>query len=149
MKRLKPLDFIIFLFVFLFVYAAANKIMTFDEFQAQLGKSPLIMRYATVIAYAVPAVEIIISMLLLVSRTVLWGFYAAFFLMLTFTGYIVFILNFSPYVPCSCGGVLNSLGWTEHLIFNMVFVLLAIVGIVLYNRQQRKESGNVVSRLVA
>lgn len=135
-RKFDLLDVVVFLFVLLFMYAAANKLMAFAEFKAQLGKSPLIMDYANIIAYAVPAVEIVISGMLLTYRTLLCGLYASFFLMLTFTGYIAFILTFSPYVPCSCGGVLNSLGWTEHLIFNTVFVVLAMVGIVLYNRQQ-------------
>jgi hypothetical protein len=145
-KKFEFLDLVIFLFVLLFIYAAANKLMTFGEFKAQLGKSPLIMGYAGIIAYAVPVVEIAISLMLLTYRTLLYGLYAAFFLMLTFTGYIIFILAFSPYVPCSCGGVLNSLGWTEHLVFNIGFVVLSVVGIVLYNRHQRKQAvQNVVT----
>lgn len=140
MKRTNFLDIVIFLFVVLFIYAAMNKLMTFNEFQAQLGKSPLIMGYAKLISYLVPAVELIISTMLLMPRTLLYGLYASFFLMVTFTGYIVIILTLSPYVPCSCGGILDSLGWTEHLIFNVGFVILAIVGIVLYNQRERRSS---------
>jgi len=140
MNKVNFLDIIIFLFVVLFIYAAVNKLMTFNEFQAQLGKSPLIMGYAKLISYIVPAVELIISTMLLMPKTLLYGLYASFFLMVTFTGYIVVILTLSPYVPCSCGGILNSMGWTEHLIFDIGFVLLALVGIVLYNRRQEKFS---------
>jgi len=140
MKRINFLDVVIFLFVILFIYAATNKLMTFAEFQAQLGKSPLIMGNSKILSYAVPSVEIVISLLLLLPRTILYGLYGSFFLMVSFTGYILFILTLSPYVPCSCGGVLNSLGWTEHLIFNIAFVLLAIAGVFLYNRQQKEQS---------
>src|SRR5690606_28267369 len=45
--------------------------------------------------------------------------------------YIAAILNLGVFIPCSCGGVLEKLGWTEHLVFNCVFVALALVGIVL------------------
>jgi hypothetical protein len=51
--------------------------------------------------------------------------------MTMFSGYIIAILNFSDYVPCSCGGILEKLGWTEHLAFNIAFMVLAVVGIFL------------------
>ncbi|MDQ2656909.1 MAG: hypothetical protein M3Y60_05770, partial [Bacteroidota bacterium] len=40
-------------------------------------------------------------------------------------------------LPCSCGGVLNSLGWKAHLVFNIVFTLLSIVGIMLMAQPTR------------
>ena len=138
MKKVKGTDIIVFLLVMLFVYAAASKLMAFDEFQAQLGKSPLITGFAKILSILVPVVEIVVSLMLLNTPTLLYGLYASFFLMFTFTGYIAFILTFSPYVPCSCGGVLRSMGWTAHLIFNIGFVLLILVGIFFYNRGQRE-----------
>lgn len=130
------MDLIIFLFVTLFLYAAVSKINEYDLFKAQIGKSPLIMEYSKWLAAAVPSIEIIISIMLLSTRLQLAGLYASFSLMFLFTTYIIFILNFSPYVPCSCGGILSKMGWTEHLIFNIAFTLLAIVGIILNIKQQ-------------
>jgi hypothetical protein len=49
--------------------------------------------------------------------------------MTMFTAYIVAILKFSDFVPCSCGGVLEHLGWPEHLILNIAFTVLALIGI--------------------
>lgn len=139
MKKINFLDIIFVLFAILFVYAAASKLFDYQEFKGQLGKSPLILKQANWLAWAVPGAEIIISISLFIPRLQLVALYASFFLMFLFTGYISFILTFSPYVPCSCGGVLNSMGWTEHLIFNIAFTLLAVVGIVLYNRERKKE----------
>lgn len=136
MKKTIFLDIVVFLFVVLFLYAATSKILDFDTFSAQIGKSPLIMRYPRFIAYSVPAVEILISIVLLIPRLQIIGFFMSYTLMLLFTLYISFILLFSPYVPCSCGGILQSMGWTEHLVFNTAFVLLAIAGIVLVNKRQ-------------
>ena len=138
MKKVNFFDVIIFLFAVLFVYAAASKLFEYQEFKAQLGKSPLILKQANWLAWAVPGVEFIISIALFIPRLQLIALYASFFLMFLFTGYIAFILTFSPYVPCSCGGVLNSMGWTEHLIFNIAFTLLGVVGIVLHNRARKK-----------
>jgi uncharacterized membrane protein YphA (DoxX/SURF4 family) len=138
MKKVNVLDVIVFLFVVLFVYAAASKLLEFDQFEAQIGKSPLITNYANWIAWLVPLIEIAISFALLIPRLQLVGLYASFCLMFMFTGYIFFILNFSPYVPCSCGGILSSMGWAEHLIFNIGFTLLSIAGIVFHNKQNKQ-----------
>jgi uncharacterized membrane protein YphA (DoxX/SURF4 family) len=140
MKKINLFDLVIFLFVVLFVYAATSKVLEFDLFKAQIGKSPLIMHYVDLIAWMIPILEIVISVFLIVPRLQLIGLFASFSLMFMFSAYIAFILTFSPYVPCSCGGILNAMGWTEHLIFNIFFTLLAVVGIILYNRQKKQES---------
>ena len=113
------------LFILLFVYAAVSKLLDFETFQTQLGQSPLLSAYAKPVAIGVPLFELLISFLLMFKRfrrMALLGFYC---MMVMFTAYIVIILNFTDFVPCSCGGVLEALGWTEHLIFNGVFVLLS------------------------
>jgi len=50
--------------------------------------------------------------------------------MTAFTVYIFLILNYSPFVPCSCGGVLEDLGWWEHLWFNGVVCLVTVFIII-------------------
>lgn len=136
MKNINALDIIIFLFVTLFLYAAVSKLIDYNLFQAQIGKSPLIMGYSKWIATVVPLLEIIISILLLIPKSQLLALYSFFSIMLLFTLYIAFILTFSPYVPCSCGGILSQLGWTEHLVFNISFTILSIIGIHLNLKQQ-------------
>lgn len=118
-------EVICYLFILLFVYAAVSKLLDFNTFQSQLAQSPLLSAYAGVISLVAPVSELIIAVLLCTKRYRLWGLYAFFSLMVMFTTYIFIILNFSSYTPCSCGGVLEKLGWTEHLIFNVVFILLA------------------------
>lgn len=138
MKKINFLDVIIFLFMFLFVYAAVSKLVEYDLFTAQLGKSPLLTRYAGIFSWLVPGVELMVAGMLFVPRFQLAGLYGAFTLMLGFTAYIAFILMFSPYVPCSCGGILSSMGWEEHLVFNVVFTVLAVIGIGLFPGTFRK-----------
>lgn len=139
MKKINILDVIIFLFMFLFIYAAVTKLLEYDLFKAQIGKSPLITRYASIFAWLVPLVELLVAAMLFFPRLQLLGLYGSFSLMFAFTGYIAFILTFSPYVPCSCGGILSSMGWTEHLIFNIGFTVLAVVGITLNVRETRRK----------
>jgi hypothetical protein len=124
-------EIIILLYILLFVYAAVNKCIDFENFQVQLGQSPLLSAFAGSVSYAVPIVEILIVILLLITRLRYWGLFAAFCLMLMFTVYIIIILNYSPFIPCSCGGILEKLNWHEHLIFNIVFTLLAFIALLL------------------
>jgi uncharacterized membrane protein YphA (DoxX/SURF4 family) len=136
MKKQIILEIICLLYVLLFVYAAVNKLIDVEKFQIQIGKSPLLTPFASWVAWTIPITEILISILLVIPKSRLVGLYASFSLMVMFTAYIVAILNFSSYVPCSCGGVLEKLGWTEHLIFNIAFVLLALGGIAIITKQE-------------
>ena len=113
--------------------------MDFEAFQVQLAQSPLLSAYAGFISYAVIVVELIIAVLLCLSKTRLIGLYASFGLMVSFTVYIYLILNFSDFVPCSCGGILEKLGWTEHLIFNILCILLSALAITIVERRNRKK----------
>jgi uncharacterized membrane protein YphA (DoxX/SURF4 family) len=134
MKRKTIIETIVFLFILLFAYAAINKLMDYENFKSQLGKSPLITQFATVLSWAVPIVEIVIALTLPIQQLRLTALYSSFALMLIFTLYIAFILSFSPYIPCSCGGILETMGWTQHLVFNIFFTSLAILGIMIYPR---------------
>lgn len=116
--------------IILFTYAAVSKILDFQNFQIQIGQSPLLSAFATPISYGVPAVEFIIISLLLLSKTRIVGLYGSFMLMVMFTAYIYIILNYSSFLPCSCGGILEKMSWTQHLVFNSVFVILNAFAII-------------------
>lgn len=122
---------IVLSFVLLFIYAATSKLLDFETFTVQLAQSPLLSAYAGIIAWLVPGIEIAIAILLMLPRFRTIALYAAFTLMVMFTAYIYIILNFSDFIPCSCGGVLEKLSWTQHLIFNVVFIVLAALAILL------------------
>jgi hypothetical protein len=129
-----------YLFVFLFLYAAISKLLDFETFTVQLAQSPLLSAYAGFIAWAVPGIEILIACLLIMERFRTIALYASFTLMVMFTAYIFIILNFSDFVPCSCGGVLEKLSWTQHLIFNVFFILLAGVAVFFTVQKNTKKT---------
>ncbi|CAM3578398.1 MauE/DoxX family redox-associated membrane protein [Flavobacterium psychrophilum] len=128
------LETICLLYILLFVYAAVSKLLDFENFQVQLGQSPLLSPYAPIVVYSIPLIEILISLFLMVPKYRFIGLLSAFGLMLMFSVYIVIILNYSSFIPCSCGGILSEMSWTEHLVFNISFVVLALIGIVLQNK---------------
>lgn len=119
-----------FFFILLFIYASASKIFDFENFQVQLAQSPLLSAYAGFVSYAVIILELVIVGLLCFHLTRLWGLFSSFAIMVAFTVYIFLILNYSDFVPCSCGGILEKMGWTEHLIFNIACVVAAALAII-------------------
>ncbi|MFP9114752.1 DoxX family protein [Flavobacterium sp. RHBU_3] len=120
-----------FLYILLFVYAAVSKLLDFDNFRAQLGQSPLLSAFAHWLALVVPGTELLVALFLTFRQTRITALSLGFGIMVMFSTYIYFILTYSPYVPCSCGGVLEGLGWNEHLIFNLAFVAAAAFALVL------------------
>ncbi|WP_235884432.1 MauE/DoxX family redox-associated membrane protein [Pedobacter hiemivivus] len=133
-------EVICYLFVLLWIYAATNKILDFEKFKVQIGQSPILTDYALIVPYLIPSIEIIIAVLVLIKRTLLIGLYASFGLMLMFTIYIFIILNFAEKIPCSCGGILEKMGWTEHLIFNIGFVVLSLIAIIFQTQFNEKKA---------
>lgn len=95
-----------------------------------MGQSPLLSAYAHWVAWSLPAIEILIAIGLSIPRYRKWGLYGFYGMMIMFTTYIFIILNFADFVPCSCGGILEQMGWKEHLLFNIGFVALSLVAIL-------------------
>lgn len=126
--------FICYLYAFLFTYAAVSKLLEFDNFQAQLGQSPLLSAFVNIVSWVVPVTEILIAIAFFIPKYRVLALYSSFSLMVMFTVYIYIILNFSNYIPCSCGGILEKLNWSEHLIFNFMFVALSVIAILLTAR---------------
>ncbi|MEG0852065.1 MAG: hypothetical protein RSH24_19495, partial [Flavobacterium sp.] len=124
---------LIYFFIILFVYAAVSKLTDFENFQVQVAQSPLLSAFATFIAYATVIGELVIALMLCFNKSRLLGLYFFLGFMTAFTVYIFLILNYSPFVPCSCGGVLEDLGWWEHLWFNGVVCLVTVFIIITDN----------------
>jgi uncharacterized membrane protein YphA (DoxX/SURF4 family) len=131
MKQTTIIEIITLLFVLLFLYTGTSKLTDYTLFKEQIGQSPILTPIAPGLAWALPFAEYLTAGLLLIPRWRRMGLYAALGLMLLFSGYIIAILSFSQHVPCSCGGVLASLSWKGHLLFNGAFTGLAMAGVLL------------------
>jgi hypothetical protein len=142
MKRTFLNETIAGLFIFLFMYAAFSKLSDFNTFRIQVAQSPLLYGIVNEIVWLIPAAEIVISIMLLSNRYRLAGLYGSFILMTLFSAYIIAITQFSTFVPCSCGGILQHMSWNQHLLFNIGFVGLALVGVLFYRPQSPAISTN-------
>jgi uncharacterized membrane protein YphA (DoxX/SURF4 family) len=135
------------LLIMLFAYAAASKLMIYSKFVVQIGQSPILAGVSPYLAWLIPAVELIICLLLLLPAWRLIGFFAATILMAVFTLYIVAILTLSPEVPCSCGGILDQMGWKSHLVFNIAFTGIALAGLLIEKRLRKNGDDNIGNQL--
>jgi len=134
-KRQVVLESISALLIMLFLYASVSKFLDFDRFIGETNNQPLPNSWTPFIVWTVPSLEIAISIALIFERTRLAGFIASTFLMTLFTIYAAFILlHFFEYVPCSCGGIIRKLTWSQHLVFNIFFTVLSVMGITFQRR---------------
>lgn len=147
-RNMVIVEIISILLIILFCYAAISKLTDFKNFQVQLNKSPLLTGFVPFISWAVPIFELFVAALLVFKLTKITGLYLSLFLMMLFTTYIVIILNFSYYIPCSCGGILGSLPWRAHLIFNLFFLVIIIIGILLQPKELTFKSNAPVKPLI-
>jgi uncharacterized membrane protein YphA (DoxX/SURF4 family) len=138
MTRKLFVDLPALLLVALFTYAAISKLMQYDTFQHQLGQSPFVTAYAGIISWLLPLFELLIAALLVIPGTRLAGFYLSYAMMLAFTIYIYAMLHYSYFVPCSCGGLLSQMNWDQHFIFNIVFTVIALAGIIVLPIKNKK-----------
>jgi uncharacterized membrane protein YphA (DoxX/SURF4 family) len=141
MKKTTIVETITILFIILFLYTGISKVMDYSVFKEQIATSPILAPVSKLIAAGVPAVEFLVVFLLAIPRWRLKGLYASLILMILFTGYITALLSFSDQLPCSCGGVIELMSWSQHIIFNSLFIALAVVGVVL-QKQLKKSFSN-------
>ena len=131
------IEIISVLFIVLFVYAGLTKLMEGDRFFNNLNNSPILPSDTTayILSWGIPILEIVVASFVAWPRTRLKGLYGALGLMILFTLYVAGIVFFSPYTPCSCGGVITLLSWPQHLVFNVSLVILALAAIRLYRNR--------------
>ncbi|WEK36132.1 MAG: hypothetical protein P0Y53_01345 [Candidatus Pseudobacter hemicellulosilyticus] len=134
-KRNTYVEIICSLYIILFIYTGINKILDYEKFKFEMGRSPFIENMAGLIAVALPAGELIMATMSIIPRTRLLGLYLSTFTMAMFTGYIWLMLTYASDLPCSCGGVLAAMSWNDHLYFNAAFTLLGIAGIIISNNK--------------
>lgn len=134
--RARIIEIIAAFFIILFVYTAISKLSAFVQFRNVLSKSPVIGSKASVIAWIIPVLELVIVALLFVPASRRTGIVCSFLLMAAFTIYLVYMVSFSAWLPCSCGGILSQLSWKQHILFNIFLMLLALAAILI-NRHQK------------
>jgi uncharacterized membrane protein YphA (DoxX/SURF4 family) len=147
MTRKITVEIICTLLIALFIYAAFSKWVDMKAFSRAMYNQPFPHWASSFFIVSLPAIEVVISFLLIIGKTRQLGLIASAMLMSMFTIYISSILlHFFPRVPCSCGGVIRKLGWGQHLLFNLFFMAIAFWGISLNRKVSEQNSEQISDR---
>ncbi|WP_454802846.1 MauE/DoxX family redox-associated membrane protein [Mucilaginibacter phyllosphaerae] len=129
------------LLLVLFAYAGLSKFFSLSDFRGELHNQSFPGWMAEILLYTLIPIELLTAGLLAFERTERWGLWLSLFLMSAFTGYIVLVLlNFWKRVPCSCGGILKQMSWGAHLVFNVIFLLLALAALLFSEKAEHTYS---------
>ncbi|WP_215222614.1 MauE/DoxX family redox-associated membrane protein [Echinicola shivajiensis] len=119
----------------LFVYTAVSKVYDSVGTMRALYNQVFPHWMAELIFYGLPVIELVIAVMVLLPKFRRKGMWAGFLLMIAFTAYISLVMgDVFDRVPCSCGGVLSSLGWEEHLVFNLSVLVMMVIWLIKYDR---------------
>ncbi len=133
------LEVITSLLLILFLYTALSKFLDFDGFTYDMNNQPFPNELTPLLVWLVPGSEIAITATLIFKVSRMAGLIASAILMGMFTLYTALVLsNVFQYVPCSCGGVIKHLTWTQHLAFNIFFLTISVIGIYLEKENRSK-----------
>jgi hypothetical protein len=139
MRKNILLEIIISLIIVLFLYTAASKLIDYKGFAAAMRNQVFPNRFVPTLVIILPAAEILTVVLLLFEKTRVFGLLASVLLMTVFTGYVASVMmHFFPRVPCSCGGVIKHLGWGLHLLLNLFYLMISVVGLFIQIQKQKQ-----------
>lgn len=132
------INFITAALIFLWVYAAMSKVLNYEQSRMQMMNQVFPAMINGILLWAVPLIELLISGLLLFHGTRKVGLLLSAILLFLFSGYVLLVmLNVFGRIPCSCGGVISKLNWEQHLVFNLVFLLIALLGFGIELKERR------------
>ena len=127
------------LLVLLFLYTGLVKLRDLQQFAGEMRNQVFPRTLVPYIIWILPSVEISVALLLLFDRTRFAGLLSSFVLMLLFTVYTALVLlHVFKRVPCSCGGVIRSLSWGQHLVFNLFFLAVSVTAIKIFMHEHRE-----------
>lgn len=114
----------------LFAYTAISKVYDWQGTKGGLYNQVFPEWMATALLYGLPPIELITAIMLISNPFRKAGFLVSIMLLTAFSLYIGIVMTgIFGRIPCSCGGIINNLGWGEHLVFNLVFLGISVIGL--------------------
>jgi len=125
---------IVLLCALLFIYTATDKLLDYGKYVAQMQMVPFppMKAAAPVLGLAVPLAELAVVVVLFTDRLRKIGLISALALMCSFEIYIGAMLLSGISLPCTCGGLISTMSWKQHLIFNATFIVLLAFALYQY-----------------
>nr|MBC7614376.1 hypothetical protein [Pseudopedobacter sp.] len=124
--------------ILLWSYASIVKLINMPLTFSQMHNQVFPIWMADILAYAIPILEIALVLLLLIPRYRKLALWLSIALLSAFTIYIILIKLFLfGRIPCSCGGIISGMSWTQHLIFNLFFLIISLSSLIVYQKERR------------
>jgi uncharacterized membrane protein YphA (DoxX/SURF4 family) len=108
----------------------SSKVYDFEGTRQAMHNQVFPNSVANFLLYFIIITELVLGMMLLFKPTQVVGIYGVFVMMMLFTLYVALVyFRIFDRVPCSCGGILPSIGWGEHLVLNLFLLGIAWIGV--------------------
>lgn len=115
----------------LFAYTSISKLYDWAGTRNAMYNQVFPEWMATLLLYWLPVLELGLAIMLLMPKTRLFALWASLICLISFTVYIGLVLtDVFGRIPCSCGGVISSMGWEAHFLLNLGLVVLTVIGIL-------------------
>lgn len=129
------------LFIALWSYAAFSKILDWEMNKRAMLMQPFPIGMANILSWLIPLLELVLVVFLLNICTRRQALLASVILLSAFSAYIGLILSSAfGSIPCACAGIFSKMGHAEHLYFNLLFILLGGVALILTHKSQERVS---------
>ena len=143
MKRNSIISIVCGLLIILWTYAALSKLVEFERFTAQLELQPLPSWSIPILRWVLPIGELLIAILLSGIHKRYLGLIASTVLMALFSVYVLLALTGSfGDIPCSCAGIISKLHWKGHMVFNLFFLAISVLGTYLKKQDSSPKNPN-------
>ncbi|MEJ2003781.1 MAG: hypothetical protein P8X57_02195 [Cyclobacteriaceae bacterium] len=120
-----------FLFIAVFTYAAMTKVIAPVDFGVKLLKAHYIPTFLIpAVTALIPLSEIAAVVFIMFGKFTRLGWEIIYILMICFDVHLAILHLVAPAAPCSCGGLLESISFGQHMIFNALLTLIAAVRLV-------------------
>lgn len=103
-------------------YTFVNKVFNYNAFTINIAKTGVFRGGWVDIVATYALISESICMLLLVAKERI-GLIVTFFVLTSFTLYILYLKLTNAYEICGCGGILNGLPFHWHIVINLLLIL--------------------------
>lgn len=138
MKKENIIKIVAIIIACLFAYAAITKLADYDKSSWEMRNQIFPAWMASILTWLVPTTELVLALLVVIPVARKKALFASSILLILFTIYIAVVMTgVFGRVPCSCGGILKNMGYGTHIIFNLLFISLAIIALAVDNGRIR------------
>ncbi|OJV22619.1 MAG: hypothetical protein BGO21_05545 [Dyadobacter sp. 50-39] len=115
----------------------------YTAFRGQMLNQAFPSWVAHLLIWLLPPAELLAVLMLTTQSLRLAGMWLSTLMMSAFTVYIGLVLiDFYDRAPCSCGGVVSQLSFQGHFVFNLFFLALSILGVMLARKGALSQNTN-------